>query len=135
MALCIFRLWINGVTITLKNKKFKRENRMESRPNGMVQREAKQVDGEPEMIEGYGRAIRGAREGMKLPLKVLAEMLNEKETLLLRIEEEKTQPNDTLIKKLEKSLNITLTIKPKAEGAYHGKKNGSVTIGDFIVKH
>ena len=116
-------------------KVIKKENGMESRPKGTAQREAKQVQEEPEIIEGYGRAIREAREGMKLPLKVLAEMLNEKETLLLRIEEEKTQPNDALIKKLEKSLNIALTAKPKAEGSYRGRKNDNVTIGDFIIKH
>jgi len=33
-----------------------------------------------ELIDNYGKVIREAREKMQLPLKVLAEMLNEKET-------------------------------------------------------
>ncbi len=87
-----------------------------------------------ELIENYGAAIRNAREAMKLPLKVLAEMLNEKETLLLRVEEEKTKPPIQLTKKLERALNIRLAAPSKPEDSYHGKRGDKATLGDFIVK-
>ncbi len=99
-----------------------------------IQPERRNPEEEMELIEGYGRAVREAREAMKLPLKVLAEMLNEKETLLLRVEEEKTKPTIQLTAKLEKALNIRLAAQPKSEGAYHGRKSDKATIGDFIVK-
>ncbi|MDE1856935.1 MAG: TIGR00270 family protein [Candidatus Micrarchaeota archaeon] len=66
-------------------------------------------DEEAQIIMGYGKAIKDARERMQLPLKVLAEMINEKEHFLSRVEEEQTLPTITLTKKLEKALKIKLT--------------------------
>ncbi len=88
------------------------------------------------LIEGYGTAIRRAREGMKLPIRVLAEMLNEKEHLLVRIEEEKTRPTIELTAKLEKALSIKLTEQASegdgAKKAVPNSREGKATIGDFI---
>jgi putative transcription factor len=103
-------------------------------PNSATQYIGVKAEEGLELIEGYGATIRNARESMKLPLKVLAEMLNEKETLLLRVEEEKTKPPIELTKKLERALKVRLSFQPKAEGTYHGKKGDSATIGDFIKK-
>ena len=46
---------------------------------------------------------------MGLSLKVLAEIINEKESFLARVENERAKPSNTLIKKLEKTLDIKLT--------------------------
>lgn len=83
--------------------------------------------------EGFGTAIRSRREQMKLPLKVLAEMLNEKESLLLRIEQEKTQPTTALRKKLEHALGITLLSKEEPNPAARAPRQGSKepTLGEF----
>ena len=51
------------------------------------------------LVENYGKVIRAARDRMDLPLKVLAEMLNEKETLLSRVEQQSTLPTMKLMKK------------------------------------
>lgn len=89
---------------------------------------------EAPIIEDYGTVIRKARERMKLPLKVLAEMLNEKETLLLRIEEQKTLPPNALAKKLERALSIKLQEAPDAEPKYQvGKKGDDATLGEFVA--
>ena len=93
-------------------------------------------DNGPALIDGYGPAIRNAREGLKMPLKVLAEMINEKETFLSRVEEEKTEPPMALVKKLEKTLNINLisaTDKPDAKTHSIGQR-GNVTLGDYTTK-
>ncbi len=69
-------------------------------------------DKDPEMkdlIDGYGNTIKAARESIGLSLKVLAEVISEKESFLARVESERAKPNNTLIKKLEKTLNIKLT--------------------------
>ena len=94
----------------------------------------KKPDEEMRLIENYGHAIREARERMKIPLKVLAEMINEKEPFLRRIEEQETEPTIKLTKKLEKVLNIKLTEEP-SEDSNNFKGSGrsdKATIGDFV---
>lgn len=85
------------------------------------------------LVEGYGEVIRKARERMDLPLKVVAEMLNEKHSLLLRIEEERAKPTQALVIKLEKFLNVSLLEKqePQAEGKYFASGKGA-TLGEFV---
>lgn len=88
-----------------------------------------------EVIENYGTVIRNAREGVGIPLKVLAELINEKESTLNRIEHGKLLPSDKVIEKLEKNLGIKLTII--SEGAVHLNKQNKdepVTLGDAAVK-
>jgi putative transcription factor len=90
---------------------------------------------EAQLIDDYGVAIHNAREAMKLPLKVLAEMLNEKETLLLRIEQQKTLPSVELTKKIEKALSIKLadTGEPQ-EKSYGGNRGDKITMADYIKR-
>ncbi len=91
-------------------------------------------DEDRELVEGYGVKIRAARERMKLPIKVLAEMLSEKEHYLVRVEEEETRPTLELTKKLERALSIKLTQdveEAKAVASSKGQSKGA-TIGDFI---
>ena len=94
----------------------------------------KNGEAEAELIEGYGGAVHAARDRMQIPLKVLAEMINEKESYLLKVEEEKTRPSIELTKKIEKALNIKLTVQkgndePKSGS---GRKGGGATLGDFL---
>ncbi|MEM0154945.1 MAG: multiprotein-bridging factor 1 family protein [Methanothrix sp.] len=90
----------------------------------------------PALIDGYGAAIRNARERLKIPIKVLAEMINEKETFLARVEEEKTEPPMPLVKKLEKTLGISLiSAADKPETKTHSiGQHGNVTLGDYTSK-
>lgn len=92
----------------------------------------KKIDEEVELVEGYGKRIHEARDQMQLPLKVLGEMINEKEAHLLRVEEEKTRPSIELTKKIEKALNIKITqMKGEEPKVYTGKPN-KATLGDFF---
>lgn len=85
------------------------------------------------LVENYGEVIRKARERMDLPLKVVAEMLNEKHSLLLRIEEQRAKPTQDLVVKLQKFLEVNLMEKqePQAEGRYASSAKGA-TLGEFI---
>ena len=90
---------------------------------------------ELQLVENYGNVIHNAREAMKLPLKVLAEMLNEKETLLLRIERQRTLPSLELTKKIEKALGIRLAEQEKNnENVDLGGGGDRVTLGDFVKR-
>ncbi len=61
------------------------------------------------LIENYGAKLKKARESKGLSLKELARQINEKESFLSRIESQRTQPDEKLIRKLEKTFNIRLT--------------------------
>jgi putative transcription factor len=63
---------------------------------------------EEEIVMDYGERIRKAREELKIPLKVLAERINEKESYLKRIEDQEVLPSEEVARKLEKELGIKL---------------------------
>ncbi len=102
--------------------------------SGKAQAAARQKRAEEiEIVDNYGVKIRKAREALRLPLKVVAEMINEKESLLARVEKEETLPNEALTKKLEKALNIKLEERAEIteERRSSGRKD-SATLGEFI---
>ncbi|MEM0087042.1 MAG: multiprotein bridging factor aMBF1 [Candidatus Micrarchaeaceae archaeon] len=88
-----------------------------------------------ELIEHYGEALRKARNEMGIPLNVLAERISEKESTLLRVEEEKMLPSVELTKKLEKELGIKLTAESE-QGNEHvsGWRSQPVTLGDAAIR-
>lgn len=116
-----------------------------ARGKKLVRTNAKRVEGrkpvirrsvpkeEAEIIEGYGEAIKKAREKLNVPLPVMAEMLNEKESHLRRVEQQKTLPSAELTKKLEKFLNIKLTAEGGDETGFTAKPSaGKASLGEFI---
>lgn len=68
-----------------------------------------------EIVEGYARLIRKKREGMGLPLAVVAERIREKESYIEKIENGTLLPSLTVARKLEKELGITLIEKVHEE--------------------
>jgi uncharacterized protein (TIGR00270 family) len=86
---------------------------------------------EEEVVENFGEQIRSARERLSLPVKVLAEKINEKESTLVRIEKEKAFPTETLRKKLERELGIKLIAKAEMRNSNSTiGKNTPITLGD-----
>ncbi len=87
-----------------------------------------------EIVEDYGNRVRIAREQMKIPVKVLAEMLSEKEGVITRVEQQKMVPPDPLRKKLEHALKIKLTeAAPQESSPYHGSGHADeATLGEFV---
>jgi uncharacterized protein (TIGR00270 family) len=107
-----------------------------STPAPMPQRSLSVSRGQTErdIVADFGRKIREARTNMKIERKVLAELVNEKESFLERIEAEKTIPNETLALKLEKALGIKLFEEIKHEHVDIRKdKKGELTLGDVVV--
>lgn len=89
---------------------------------------------EDELIERYGEAIRKAREALGLPLNVLAEKINEKESTMLRVEKERMQPSMKLIAKLEKELGIKLTRKAEIANETHVPRSVPITLGEAAFR-
>jgi putative transcription factor len=62
-----------------------------------------------ELVDDYGRAIRRAREASGMSHEELALKIKEKASLLKKIEREAIIPEDKVRRKLERTLQITLT--------------------------
>jgi len=96
--------------------------------------ELKKEKPEIDVVADYGRKIREARERMKIDRKVLAELVNEKESFLERVENEKALPSATLGAKLERVLGVKLFEEIKHEHVETKKeKKGELTLGDVVV--
>lgn len=64
------------------------------------------------LAQDYGQRIKEAREDEPLSIKEVADDLNEKESLIKKIESEKLKPDRALAQKLEHKFNITLYTTP-----------------------
>ncbi len=94
---------------------------------------------EKEIVEDFDRKIRNARTHMNLTQEQFAQRINEKPSLMKRIEAGKAKPTTKLAQKLEKILNIKL-LKDSDEfevnTSQYMKKNSGSSLGDiaFIKK-
>lgn len=67
-----------------------------------------EIEEEMEIVENYGRLIKEAREKAGLKQAELAQMINEKHSLLRKIEHEEILPTDDVQRKIERILKISL---------------------------
>jgi putative transcription factor len=91
------------------------------------------VDTSQETVADYAEVIRVAREKLGLSTEDLGKKINEKESVLKKIENGKMSPNDLLISKLERMLKIKLLV-PVAEEKVSLPRTAShdFTLGDAI---
>jgi putative transcription factor len=68
-----------------------------------------------EIIENYGKTIRRARDKMGVKMSVIAEKIQEKESYLDAIENERLRPTFEVARKLERELGIKLIVKVESE--------------------
>ncbi len=85
-----------------------------------------------EIIPEFGKYIKLAREKKGLTIAEFANKINEKESVLKRIEASLMEPNEELLKKIEKFLNINLRTKyeEKLKRSVE-KKEPNLTLGDI----
>lgn len=82
----------------------------------------------------YDDRVRGARESRGLTQEDLAKQLNEKASLIRKIEGGSMQPDEDVRKKLERALDITLTEEISGEEWEGGGSSGEYTLGDIIER-
>ncbi len=89
-----------------------------------------------DIVEGAGTIIRNAREKLRLPLTVVAEKLNEKESYIHAVEAGRVQPSLELAKKFEKEFQIKLIEVTGGEvtSTMTTKRFGALTLGDLLEK-
>ncbi len=135
----VYVIEIDGVELGVcascaKGKKIVREPE-QAKTQKHQNTERKQEADSAELVDDYGKRIQVAREKLGLSLPVLAEMINEKESHMLRIEQQKTLPTPELVKKLEKALGITLTsMSEDSTSSRTSQKAEHASIGDFVKK-
>jgi putative transcription factor len=93
------------------------------------------VDTTQEIVEGYDSKIRQAREKLGLSHEELGKKINEKASVLSKLETGKMTPNNQLVTKLEHVLKIKLLVPIKEEKILPGfpkSPNRETTLGDLI---
>ncbi len=102
---------------------------------GMPEAKRKFDYGLQDMTEGYGDTIKNAREKAGMTNKDLAIKINEKESLLARIERNQLVPESKVAKKLENALGIKLEItNANDENKHNYGKNEPLTLWDAAIR-
>lgn len=85
------------------------------------------------IVSNYSSKIGTARRQEKMTQEEFAKMLNEKESIIQKIEAGSFKPSISLARKLERKLNIKLVEEDKALPInIKTEKRGPLTIGDLI---
>jgi uncharacterized protein (TIGR00270 family) len=85
------------------------------------------------VVSDYAQIIHQAREKSGMTMKEFAMTLNEKESIIHKIENSQFVPPIGMARKFEKLLHIKLVeIEKEEKNESAGKSSGSLTIGDII---
>ena len=93
------------------------------------------VDITQEVVEGYDSKIRQAREKLGLSHEELGKKINEKASVLRKLETGKMTPNNMLVTKLEHALKIKLLVpisEEKITQEIPKSPNRELTLGDLM---
>ncbi|MEM4780985.1 MAG: multiprotein bridging factor aMBF1 [Halalkalicoccus sp.] len=103
---------------------------------GSSRRRRDMFDEMDEVATDYDQRIRQARESAGLSQEDLAKDLNEKASLIRKLERGDMLPSDSVQKKLERKLEISLSEGGGTEDAEWegGSSTGSYTLGDVVTR-
>jgi putative transcription factor len=89
-----------------------------------------------EIAQDYDERIRNARESANLTQEELAQKLNEKASLMRKLEHGDTLPSDDVQAKLEGELDISLSASGGSEDNEWdgGSSTGEYTLGDVVER-
>jgi putative transcription factor len=104
---------------------------LEQRERWMTERPVP-LEADEEVVEDFGERVRHARERRRVTLDDLARAVNEKKSILAKVETGAFHPDPQLARKLEAALGIKLREKVEEVHTQKFQKKGGVTIGDLI---
>lgn len=107
--------------------------RLEARRRRLSEKDVYAQGGEDDLALDYADRIRRAREALGWKQTDLGMKINERVTVIAKLESGGMVPNDNLIGRLERALNIKLKEKvPVPTTRKAGAANEGVTLGDLI---
>ena len=102
-----------GTEVKTSSKKKRKKKKKISRRRGS----------EEVLVPDYGERLKNAREDEQLSIKEVSDELNEKESLIKKIEGQELKPDKSLAGKLSDRFNITLYTNPEVSD--YGSSSGS----------
>ncbi|MBR2254570.1 MAG: TIGR00270 family protein [Candidatus Methanomethylophilaceae archaeon] len=111
------------------------EERLQKREKRMKSKDIYAGASSTELVDNYGAVIKAAREAKGMDQEQFAASILEKKGTISKIESNSLVPDDKLIKKIEKALDIKLTESVQSGGTVGaGGGSGKMTLADFIKK-
>lgn len=98
------------------------------------QRRKDMFDDMDEIATDYDDRIRSAREAAGLSQEALADDLNEKASLIRKLERGDTLPTDDIQRKLERALDISLVEGEEVDAEWETSDAGTMTLGDVVKR-
>lgn len=108
------------------------EKRLEVREKRSRPKDVLEATEREELVEDYGARIRNARSKRGMTQKDLAMKINERLTVLSKIEAGDMRPDDKIVGKLEKELGIKLKEKVQEAQVSKAMASSSLTLADLI---
>ena len=90
-----------------------------------------------QIVTDYDERIRTARESLGIAQEELADTLNEKASVIRKLERGDIMPTDDVQEKLESKLDVSLTEGSGGDEEYEfegGSSTGSYTLGDVVER-
>jgi putative transcription factor len=107
--------------------------RLDTREKRRKERDIYEKAGEPELAMDYHERIRLGRQKLGMSQEELGKLINERKSVIIQVEKGEMTPTDSLVHKLEKTLNITLKEVMEDTGEIKKADNSrGLTLGDFI---
>jgi putative transcription factor len=107
--------------------------RLETRQRRHTERDVYTSVDEKELALDYPEKVKNARRAKGMNQEELAKSINEKKSVIVKIEAGEMRPNDKLVKKLERTLEISLREKLELEIETEKRAfSQGMTLGDFI---
>jgi len=130
----LFRAKVEGTVLEVCEDCSKYGELIETRPIRVVRvrRKPKLKEDETIIVDNYGKKIIEARKKINLTREEFAKKINEKESVIRRVENEEMEPDDKLTKKIERFLEIKLRKTYEEKPIEKKMRRGKLTLGDIL---
>ena len=108
--------------------------RLEARQRRMTPKDVFTEGGELELAEDFPQRIRGARESRGWKQVDLGAKINEKTSVIAKLESGAMTPGDGLVRKLERELGIKLKERIAPVAVKKAVATGGFTLGDLVKR-
>ena len=106
--------------------------RLEARQRRMTPKDVYEQGGELELIEDFPRKIREAREARGWRQADLGAKINERASVIAKLESGAISPGDELVRKVERQLGIKLKERVQPVEVKKAAAAGGITLGDLL---